>query len=350
MNEKTTSLHNVAARIESAVKRIKPSLDGLCVLTEAASGPFVATASIAALSGARKVIACTRDSRFGSAREVRDLTLALAGLLNVDHCIEVSERQPFEAAEDADIVTNLGFVRPVSRDIVRRLPNHAAIALMWEPWEFRKEDVDIKACREFGIPIIATNERHPNVATFRAVGMLSLKLLLERDVEVTGLNLLVIGSDPFGSACKEVLTSVGAFVTKLDPTYSWSSEDACVALNHADAVVIVEHRFRGEILGPSVTPVLDGLKDRRAPIIHICGLVDNHFLESHGIEKYPQHSVPLGYMTVTTAYVGVKPVVDLHTAGLHVAAIVCRARKSGASIDAAVDEAVSSGYGLRLTD
>jgi hypothetical protein len=55
-------------------------------------------------------------------------------------------------------------------------------------------------------------------------------------------------------------------------------------------------------------------------------------------------------MTVTTAYLGVKPVVDLHAAGLHVASIVAREREKGGSIDMALSMAVASGYGLRLID
>ena len=44
-------------------------LRGLDVLTEAATGPFAATAAMAAFAGADEVVALARDSSFGSAED-----------------------------------------------------------------------------------------------------------------------------------------------------------------------------------------------------------------------------------------------------------------------------------------
>jgi hypothetical protein len=198
MTANSLQLPILASRIDAAVRNIGLDLRGQCVLTEAASGPYITTAVVAAVAGAQHVTACTRDSRWGSANEISRMTIELADNFGVADRIEVSTRPPVDMAHGADVVTNLGFVRPISRALVRQLPANAAIALMWEPWEFRAEDIDLAACREYGIPVIATNEHHPSLSTFKAVGMLALKLLLERQCEVTGLDLVVVGSDPFG--------------------------------------------------------------------------------------------------------------------------------------------------------
>lgn len=350
MASNSPQLPILASRIEAAVRVIGPDLRGQRVLTEAASGPYIATAVVAAVAGAQHVTACTRDSRWGTADEIRHMTIELAGRFGVADRIEVSTRSAVDVAEGIDVVTNLGFVRPITRALVRRLPAHAAIALMWEPWEFRDEDIDLVACREYGIPIVATNEHHPRVATFKAVGMLALKLLLERRCEVAGLEVLVVGSDPFGQACSDVLTAVGAGVTLLDPQASWPNDAAVSAFERADAVVVVEHRYQGELLGSLTASLVDLLARRGIPLVHICGAVDAEYLSTHSIQKHPAQPVAHGFMTVTTAYVGVKPVVDLHTAGLHVASIVARERQKGGSIDVAISMAVASGYGLKLLD
>ncbi len=180
------------------------------------------------------------------------------------------------------------------------------------------------------------------------MGMLALKLLLECQCEVTSLEILVIGSDPFGQACVDVLKAVGAHVTLLDPQNKWPNDDSESAFERADAVVVVEHRHRGEILGSLTMPLVDLLACRDIPLVHICGAVDADYLSSRGIQKYPAQIMPHGFMTVTTSYVGFKPLVDLHTAGLHVASIVARERRNGATIDAAISTAVASGYGLDL--
>ena len=54
-------------------------------------------------------------------------------------------------------------------------------------------------------------------------------------------------------------------------------------------------------------------------------------------------------MTVTTGYVGDKPVVDLHCAGLHATSLVARARKDGLSIRDSIAIGEFS-YGLPLTN
>ncbi|MEB3220996.1 MAG: hypothetical protein VKS61_02865 [Candidatus Sericytochromatia bacterium] len=338
----------LAARVESALHTFKPDLKGLAVLTEAATGPFLATPILAAAAGARRVVACTRDSRWGSAADVEAMTRTLANHFGVAERLEITTKPPTTVANDIDLVTNLGFVRPICREVVAKLSPHAVIALMWEPWEFRPEDIDVQACAEHGVPIIATNEHHPEVATFQAVGMLALKLLLEQACEVAGLTVAVVGSEPFGGACQALLTACGARAPLLDPTLGWPSDEALARLAESDAVVVVEHRTHAEILGPTTPHVVEALARRAAPLVHICGNVDAAYLMAHGLQKHPSHSVQPGFMTVTTSHVGVKPVVDLHTAGLHAAGLVCKARQRGKRTEEALALAVASGYGLRL--
>lgn len=348
MNYNNLPLNIVATRIAAAVEKIGLDLSGQRVLTEAASGAYIATPVIAALAGADRVTACTRDSQWGKSANIVDLTIELANYFGVTNRIHITTDSPVNKAHDADVVTNLGFVRPISRELIRRLPNNAAVALMWEPWEFRSEDIDLSACRDFEIPIIATNERHPNLNTFQAVGMLAVKLLLESQCEISGLNILVIGSDPFGEACSNILTKLGAHVRQFIPFDDWVNDDIKSEFFDADAVVVVEHKYKGEILGSANPELVRILSRRMAPIVHICGRIDKVFIDSFGVSKYPPQVVKDGFMTLTTAYVGIKPVVDLHAAGLHVGSIVARGRTDGKSIDESIEQAVSSGYGLKL--
>ncbi len=328
-------------RIQSAIKSIGLDLQGQTVLTEAASGPFIATPLIAALAGAKKVIAVTKSSRWGSADEISRETLRFASIWNIQKVIEVTEEKPETFAKKVDIVTNLGFVRPLSRPLIENLPSHAAIGLMWEPWEYREGDIDLSTCIERNIPVIATNEHHPNVETFRYVGVLALKLLFEANVEVLGLTIAVIGSNPFGKACTETLNVNGAHVIQINPLESWPPK---ISTHKLDAIVIVEHRFSGQIIGPESGWEIG----HRVPIIHICGALDELYLKTKGYPKFPYQTAPFGMMTVTTAYVGIKPVVDLHCAGLMATSVVARARKEGYSIGDSVQIAIDTGYALPL--
>lgn len=111
-------------------------LTGMRILTEAGSGPYVMTPLLAAMAGGR-VRALTRDSRYGSAKDVRAHTLDLASHWGL--AVDVVTDRTAEYFADADIVTNLGFVRPIDRSVIDVLPPTAVIALMFEPWELRPQ-------------------------------------------------------------------------------------------------------------------------------------------------------------------------------------------------------------------
>ena len=343
------NIDKIARQIKATIDSIGIDLKSQKVLTEAGSGPYIVTPVIAAVAGAKHVIACTRDSHWGTVNDIKAHTMMLADKFHVSDKIEVTTETPWKKAKDIDIVTNLGFVRPINNQIIESLPKHAVISLMWEPWEFRDSDIDIKASIENNIPIIATNENHPHLMTFKSVGLLALKLLLEQSCEILGTSILVIGSAPFGINCSDVLVQLGAKVILFDPTSNLPLSIDDTTLNQIDAVVIVEHRSYQEILGKSTPNICEYLSTSQIPVVHICGVIDYSFFKYLNILKYPVSEVAAGYMTVTTSYLGFKPVIDLHAVGLHVASLVSRQRKNGCDIKSSLLNAINSGYGQNLS-
>jgi hypothetical protein len=321
--------------IDEAISAFQLDLNGLNVLTEAASGPFVCTPLIAATAGA-SVVAVTRDSPYGTSAEVIAYCQEWANKLSVGNKIEVTNLPACVFAHRSHIVTNLGFVRPIDEQVISALPSHAAISLMWEPWELRPGDIDLKACQQYQIPVVGTRETDQRLDTFDYVGMLALKLLLEVNVELLKCHIAVIGSNPFGGAIEKALCAVGAQI-------------ADVFHPLLDAVVVAEHSNPKCIIGPGgVPPIL--LAERGVKLIHICGNIDLEAICAAGLTKHPVRDVCFGQMTVTTDYVGPKPVVDLHAAGLKVGEIVVRERLAGRSVDDALAAAVSSGLGMPLLE
>jgi hypothetical protein len=303
--------------IDEALGRFALDLRGVTVLTETASGSFVVTPLIAARAGA-SVIAVTRDSRFASAGDVCDYTASWARRLGVERQIDVHVGAGFERAGDADLITNLGFVRPIDAAFIARMRSGAVVSLMCEPWEVRAEDVDVKACRHADVPVLGTNEHDPRLDTFRFVGMVALELLLELEVEVLLSRILVVSSEPFATPIVEVLNAVGADVQLLDVTagrdlrQEQSVLDACRGL---DAVVVAEHRDGRTVIGGETGIPIDVLEESGAVLAHIAGAIED---PHQRLNKHPPGDVRPGRMTVTTDVVGPRPVVDLHTAGLRV--------------------------------
>jgi hypothetical protein len=332
-----------AARlVRDVIRRTALNLTSLTVLTEVGTGPFVLTPIIAAMAGA-EVLAITRSSRYGTPDEVVGYARHLISQFGLGDQIDFISDTAASMASKADIVTNLGFVRPIDRLFVNRLKSTAVISLMWAPWEFREADIDRSACTDASIPIIGTNENHPDVRTYEYVGLLATKLLLEREVEILGARIAIIASDPFGSAIRTALHNLGAQLVLVDPTQHGCDLQLSVgiAIEDADAVVVAEHRDDRVLLDGNT--LADFLARQRPEIIHICGCIDGLMTEKH-----PANNAPFGVMTVTTDYLGPKPVIDLHAAGLKAGEVVARSRLAGLSCDEAVRRAEQSGYGARL--
>lgn len=311
--------------IYEAIEKLELDLNGISVLTEAASGPFAVTPLIAALAGSDKVVSVGKDSPYGTFQEVKTHIEGLAVCFNAPDTIDIVDGDPTDFAPQAQLVTNLGFLRPITSAFISKLPDDAAVSLMWEPWEYRPEDVDLDACQKYGVPILGTNEKDHRLDIFRYVGILALKLLFEKELEVFKSKILVIGSGVFGEETCSVLSSVGADVFCWSPGQDEGEANHFLKnfLTNCDAIVLVEHHAKTKVIGGNYGLPLDWFKGLNLPLIHICGDFDQKLL-SLGPYKYPERQVSSGYMTVTTDYVGLRPVIDLHAAGLKVGAEMIR--------------------------
>jgi hypothetical protein len=123
--------------VHRAIAETALDLAGKVVLTEAATGAYVATPVIAAMAGPKRVYAFSRPTSYGSVEEVAALIGDLAAFCGVSDRITVVEKLTPEILGSTDVVTNSGHLRPLNSDFVDQLPSRAVIALMYEAWEFR---------------------------------------------------------------------------------------------------------------------------------------------------------------------------------------------------------------------
>lgn len=324
-----------------AIRDLRLDLRGLTVLTEAASGHFEVTPLIAALAGGR-VIALTRDSVHASAASVKARTELLAREWRIEVEV-VTDRHPDRFAA-ADIVTNLGFVRPIDKDLIAVLKPTAVIPLMWETWEYRPADLDLAECARRGILVLGTNERVPELHLFDYVGLIPVKLGFDLGLEIAYTDVAVAGSGDLLLAAVRALERFGARITAIDLDRTSLAAERGM-LERADLLVLVEHRRREQIVGPDAGLTWEEIASS-APtlaVAHICGAVDADGLRRSGLRYLPREIAPAGYMSVTTAYLGPAPVVRLHTAGLKVGEAMARARLSGFSTEDA------AAYALRTS-
>jgi hypothetical protein len=182
------------------------------------------------------------------------------------------------------------------------------------------------------VPVLGTNEHHPELGTFRYIGMVALKLLFELELEVVGSRVVVLGSGEFAGVVASALVSAGAVVQVVAPS-ELATGDAAALLANADGLVVVEHHDRRALLGRGgLLPVSE--LTTAAPalcVAHICGAVERDALVEAGLRCVPARFAPAGHMSVATDYLGPRPLIDLHAAGLVVGADLARAMLRGLS-------------------
>jgi hypothetical protein len=201
---------------------------------------------------------------------------------------------------------------------------------MWETWEHRPEELDLPAARHLGLAVLGTNERHGALRTLAYTGHIALKLLYELGVEGLGARLVLLGRGPLADESAALLQAAGAHVTAVAPA-ALDSARARAALASADALVVLENTTREVLLGPGgriAAPALAAMNPALA-VAHIAGNADRASLVAAGLRCAPERFAPAPHLSVPTDFLGPRPVIDLHTAGLAVGAALARARRAG---------------------
>lgn len=314
-------------KIEKVVNDLKLDLKGKVVLTEAATGAYVVTPIIAAIAGA-KVYAYTQNSKYGTIQEVKEQTLAIAksfGDLNIHIIDELSS----EILSIADIITNSGHLRPINKDKLIHLKKGAVIPYMFESWEFREEDLDLKYCQENNIKVGATNERHPNIDVFNYLGELAVKLIHNAGKCLYKNNFIIISNNDFGyhiaktliKLCNKVgVIDLAENRNKYSDEVEWISDfpDINIPENYKDteAIIFTAYPFDDTWIKENGIISADKFKVINNPLIlRFAGHIDAIYLDKHKIAYYP-NQVKSGHMGILLSDIGNDSVIRLQAGGL----------------------------------
>ena len=319
------------------IARFGLNLSGMNVATEAATGHFRWTPLLAVMAGARSVVAVGSNSRFGSGT---DACHAVAELATETGTIgELELTTDVSSIDSADILTNLRALRPLDARRFEMLRPGTAVPLMCETWEYRERDLDLAAAFSRDLLVLGTNEHHPSLKFMRYVGLLALRLTFDAGIEVYRSKIVVVGGGAFGNSVSFALHNNGADVRVVCPAseqseiaQQWIGEslrDTSVRdfLSDADLLVFADYTTKRCHIGNDALPS-EGLISINPSIriVHISGLIDAHSCREAGIKIVPD-VIPTDprTMSVTTALLGARPVIELHAAGLKVGEICVRA-------------------------
>jgi len=338
--------------IKEFVDGLNLDLSGLVVLTEAASGNYVFTPLIAAMANAEKVIAITKDSKYGKAEDIIDDTLSMARTFDIERdSIDISDSLGPDLIEEADIITNLGFVRPINKEFISHLKKTAVISLMYETWEFREQDLDFGQSLQKEIPVLGVNEQHHALKIFDYIGHLCMKTLFEAKLEIFRSKIVLLGNNRFGKNIIKTLATVGADVlctTSFDPRLiqklggtkignNMREERTQQRIKHCDALIVNTYPDQSTVIGESgdISPRRLSELSPETVILQFNGLIDRKSFDGYGLTCLPREEPAPGHMGWTLAYLGPKPVIALNCAGLKVGELLARGRLKGLSCEAA---------------
>lgn len=323
--------------IQNAVDFLGLDLSGLTVLTEAASGPYVVTPIIAAIAGAERILALTQNSSYASVEIVLNQTRALEVLCGVEDRVDIYTQRSLDLFSQADLVTNLGFVRPINAKILKVMKSTAVVSLMCEAWEFRYGDVDLEACQAKGILVLGTNEDYPGLEVFTYSGNLCLKMLFDAQIEVYKSTIVIVGRDKFGPTIQQAIKKAGANAVLIDDL---NLPENRKTLSGADVLVVADYLRSDAIIGDGgdITPMELAILTPSLTVLQYAGVVDIEGLRQVGISCHPAKMLGPHRMAFTLAELGPRPVVELHTAGLKVGEMAAIARQRG--LEATLAESV----------
>jgi hypothetical protein len=326
-------------KLARQVKALQLDLRGKTVLTEAATGAYIVTPVLAAISGA-KVFAFSKTTRYGSLEDVFNSTKELAELFRENPLnIHYIDRITPEIVGEADIITNAGHLRPLSESMLSHAKDEMVIPLMYEAWEWRDADMDIKYIRKRGFRIGATNERHPNVDVFNYLGDMALKQIFDAGLCPYKNKFILICNNDFGPFIAKTLYAVcdGLAVIDKDENKKHYNLDRIEwiggfpevripeSFRDAEAVIFTAYPFDHDWIGDKTPVSWQQIKSQLSDpfILRYCGDVNESVLENKGIRFFPKH-VHSGHMGILPSAIGNDPIIRLQSGGLKVGELLLK--------------------------
>jgi hypothetical protein len=282
------------------------------VLTEAATGAYVVTPVLAAVSGAR-VVALAASSKYGTVAQVEAATMALAAQLGVSDRIVVTTRREAADFAAADVITNSGHVRPIVGELAAAVRPGAVVPLMFESWEAQvgRLDIDVEALRDRGVHIAGTNERHPHVDVFSFLGPMAVAELADAGVSAYRGRIAVLCDNAFREYIVDGLKAAGA---EVDVAASLDG----VSVRSPDALLVALQPTGASVLSAAdLQCIRTSWPD--CVLVQFWGDIDRNQCP---IATWPVVPPAAGHMGVLPSRLGPEPIVRLQAGGLKVAQVL----------------------------
>lgn len=330
--------------IFDSIKKTNLDLSNLVILTEASTGNWIFTPFLAAFSNAKKVNCLTRDSRYGQKEQIVNNFSNIAKFFNLDEKIHVYTKRESDIISESDIITNSGLVRPIDTSFINSMKDTAVISLMWEPWEFRPNEINLHECFKKQIPILGVNEHNSILDIMKYDGQAVIKIINDHNIFPEHKKIILVGENLAAFYIFNALKSSGANVFLV--TESLQNEckergihvigkrledDSVVShLKDCDAIIINSIPLKREIIGDNgLIPLKLKELSPNVSIFVYYGRVNYEQIKFAGLSCFPLKVPRDGYMGWTVDILGPQPTIELNTLGLKVGEILAKNRLAG---------------------
>lgn len=307
-------------KINYSIKKFDLNLTDKVILTEAATGSYSCTPIICLLAGAKKVYALAKETSYGNYDDIEKTFFEYKNNPNLKLINSLDE-----IIEHIDIITNSGFVRPIDERYLKIINSNSVITLMYEPWEFRESDLNLKLLHEHNIKVYGTNEHDKRLQTMDYIGLTVLYHLLNYKItHFSNCKILLLGNYEFTEPIERILISnnystltINNYNDSIDPTIF-------------DVIVVAENKNNQSIIGNKFSYIDANSLTEKQKIIHICGNVDFKGIKC---TYQPEKPANFGYMSYRTDFIDDMALIDLQTASLKVAEGMLKANQKSLKAD-----------------
>jgi len=321
------------------VNSLELNLKGKIVLTEAASGAYIVTPVLAALAGA-KVFAFSKTTRYGKLEDVFAGTKKLADSFK-EYPLDIhfiNNLSP-EIVAQADIITNSGHLRPLNEAMLSHAKDDLIIPLMYEAWEWRDADMDIKYIKKRGFKIGATNERHPDVDVFSYLGDMALKQIFDAGICVYKNKFILLCNNDFGPYIAKVLACLCDGLAVIDKDehkdrydlnqIDWIGGFPNVRIpdtyKSTEGIIFTAYPFDQVWIGNNTPIRIEQIQSQLSDpyLLRYAGDIDEVDLKNKGVRFFPEH-VHSGHMGILPSAIGNDPIIRLQSGGLKVGELLIK--------------------------
>ena len=187
---------------------------------------------------------------------------------------------------------------------------------MFEKWELRTDDIDIKYCKSKKIKVAGTWEEFPNLNIFSYVGLLAMKMVFQLNLEIFKNEIFIWSNDSFGDKIKQTFEKNGSEKVhcSIDENQLYNHISNCDFIFICDYDEEKCYFKSGGILN------LKKIKDLNPyiKIIHLFGSIDYTLVAKNNIPIFPNYDGKPRTMSKTLNYLGPKPILKLLTSGFKV--------------------------------